>query len=231
MKKSLLLITLLLLSSVFCFPNKGITPTNYLNDYVGLLTDEQIQSLNSKLSEYEKSTGIEIAIAIVETLNGEEIDVYKTELFSEWGIGKKGSDNGLLLVVAPNEHKYGVETGYGLEGFLPDVICYRIAESTLPDNFRAGDYYSGINSFVDGTLGELGKISWEERLEMKRREEAAFKAQLAKLWDGFLDFLFYTFILGLITLFVILYVKYDKKRRTFKVYKENYITKYIYILP
>lgn len=225
MKKSLLLITLLL-TSVFCFSNKGITPTNYLNDYTGSLTDGQVQSLNSKLSEYEKSTGIEIAIAIVETLNGSEIDVYKTELFSEWGVGKKGADNGLLLVVAPNEHKYGVETGYGLEGFLPDAVCYSIAESTMPDNFRAGDYYSGINGFVDDVLGELGKISWEERLEMKRKEDAAFKAQLAKIWDGFLDFLFYAFIFGLIILFVVLYIKYDKKRRVFNIFKDGYVQKY-----
>src|SRR2546430_4392626 len=91
------------------------SPQGYVTDAAGVLDPSSKAQLESHLAEFERQTSNEIAVATVPSLEGETIETYAVELFKRWGVGKKGKDNGILLLVAPNDRKVRIEVGYGLE--------------------------------------------------------------------------------------------------------------------
>ncbi len=124
-------------------------PNRLVNDYAHLLLADEAQSLEQKLVAYNDSTSTQIAIAIIETLDGNERADYTIKLANKWGIGQQGKRNGILIMVAKQERKLFVATGYGLESNLPDAIIKRIEQRYMLPQFKAGNYYQGLNNGID----------------------------------------------------------------------------------
>ncbi|HEY4483981.1 MAG TPA: TPM domain-containing protein [Candidatus Paceibacterota bacterium] len=122
--------------------------TGYVSDFANLLTAEQGASLNGELVAFEKRSTIEIAVVIVDSLNGENIDNYTRGLAIAWGVGKRGKDNGVVFLVAPNERKMRIETASGIRLVLTDHIANKIRDEVVLPLFKAGDMQKGV---IDGT--------------------------------------------------------------------------------
>ncbi|HYK66106.1 MAG TPA: TPM domain-containing protein [Patescibacteria group bacterium] len=115
-------------------------------------------SLTEMLAEHERTTGQQIVVVTLASLQGLTIEDFGYQLGRAWGIGQEGKDNGVLLIVAPKEHKVRIEVGYGLEGTLTDAISRTIIERAILPNFRRGDFDAGV---VDGTTSILKVLSGE----------------------------------------------------------------------
>jgi uncharacterized protein len=119
-------------------------PQGWVSDFAGILSDQTKAQITSLLDETEKSTGAEIAVVTIPSLEGITVEDYAVKLFKKWGIGKKGKDNGVLLLVAPKEHKVRIEVGYGLEPVITDSRAGDIIRESIIPFFKAGDYDQGI---------------------------------------------------------------------------------------
>jgi uncharacterized protein len=109
-----------------------LTPRGYVNDFAGVLDATTTQQLIAICAEVDQKADAQIAIAIVGSLNGEDVEPYSIELATKWGVGPKGKSRGLLILLAPKEHKYRFEVGYGLEGILPDGKVGSIGREAVP---------------------------------------------------------------------------------------------------
>ncbi|KKR91968.1 MAG: Beta-propeller domain-containing protein, methanol dehydrogenase [Candidatus Woesebacteria bacterium GW2011_GWA1_41_13b] len=122
------------------------SPTGHINDFASILTTEQKATLETGLVDYETKTSNEIAVLIIKSLDGQNIDDFGIKAFEEWKIGKKGKDNGVLLTIAIDDRKMRIDVGYGLEGQLTDSKSGDIIRNIISPEFKKGDYYSGITS-------------------------------------------------------------------------------------
>lgn len=133
-------------------------PGGFVNDYANVLTAEQLSALEEKLGTFARESGNELAIAIITSLEGDTIENFARRLFEDWGIGGAKNDNGVLLLVAFNDRQMRLETGYGLEGALPDALAYQIMDSTLKPAFKEENYYGGLwqasEAIMAATRGE-----------------------------------------------------------------------------
>lgn len=136
----------------------------YVNDHAGVLDEPTRAKLEAFLDQLEKKTGAEFAILTVHTTAPEAPSQYKVRVFKEWGIGKAKEDNGLLMLLVLDEHDLRFETGYGLEGTLPDGLQSRIFRERMAPRFRAGDFGGGI---VAGTLACAERIAQEKGVTLE----------------------------------------------------------------
>ena len=126
------------------FPERP-EPPQLVNDFAGILNPSQRESLETKLVNYDDSTSTQIAIVTIPSLNGYDVAQYAVELAEGWGIGQEGQDNGILILVALEERRMNISTGYGTEAFVPDIMANRIIDRTLAPNFKNGNYYKGLD--------------------------------------------------------------------------------------
>ena len=124
-------------------------PPVLVTDLAGVLSPEQKQALENKLVAIDDSSSNQIAVVILPTLDGNPIEEYATKLFRTWGIGNKKTNNGILLLIAIQDKKIRIETGYGLEGALPDITCNSIIDNDIKPAFRQQAYYEGIDKATD----------------------------------------------------------------------------------
>ena len=187
MKKTLILVLFLL--PLLCFATEYTLETvpkpknAYENGFVSnpnaILKAETVQQINISLDSLEKQTGAEVAVVVLNSIGQNEIKPFATDLFKLWGIGKTKKDNGLLVLFVLDQRKLTFETGYGLEGILPDAICKRIQIQTMIPEFKTGNYDAGILAGVqrigsiirkepDSTPVETPKnlIDWNEVLPL-----------------------------------------------------------------
>lgn len=133
-------------------------PNRLVNDYTNTLTANQKQLLEQKLLAFEDSTSTQIAVVMMNSTGGYDISDYAVRLAKKWGIGNKKYNNGILLLVALGDRAVTIQTGYGIEGAVPDAIAYRIIENDIKPAFRQRDYYKGvddaISSLISYTKGE-----------------------------------------------------------------------------
>lgn len=120
-----------------------------ISDFDEILTEEERQSLFEVVDRVEKSTGAEIYVVTVRTLEDLTIEEYASRLFEEWKIGKKKKNNGLLILVCTSARKMRIETGYGLEGIITDAIASRVTSHVLRPAFKRRQYGVGLQSAVD----------------------------------------------------------------------------------
>ncbi len=123
-----------------------MVPYRLVNDYTGLLSEQQQITLNNKLLEFNDQTSTQIYVVTQNDLQGYEVGEFGQLLAEKWGIGQKGKDNGILVLISPKNHKITIQTGYGLEGAVPDALAKRLIENVISPSFRAGDYFSGLDS-------------------------------------------------------------------------------------
>ncbi|MBL7831803.1 MAG: TPM domain-containing protein [Saprospiraceae bacterium] len=131
------------------FPPK---PKNLVNDYAGILNNQQINDLERKLVAFDDSTSNQITLVTVKDLGGYEVADYAVNLGNQWGVGQSGKKNGIVFLIAPNERKVTIQTGYGLEPVLPDIIAGRIIREQVAPSFRNGNYYEGIDKAIDAII-------------------------------------------------------------------------------
>lgn len=132
-------------------------PAGAVLDQANILPPADEAALDAKLREYSARTGRSIVVATVNSLEGETIEMYAVKLFEAWGIGGKESDQGLLLLVAPNERKVRIEVGYGLHQYVTDALSGRIIRGEITPRFKAGDMAGGINAGVSALITQLDR--------------------------------------------------------------------------
>jgi len=124
-------------------------------DYVNLLSSAEKSSLEQKLIKYSDTTSTQIVVAIINSSEGEYINFLGAEWLKEWGIGDEKKDNGILILLAKNDRKIGINTGYGVEHLLTDAMSKRIIERDIIPYFKQGDYYGGLNNGTDSIFEVL----------------------------------------------------------------------------
>jgi uncharacterized protein len=125
-----------------------------VTDLTGTLTAQQTRQLESQLAALEQRKGAQVVVLMLPTTQPEDITDYATRVFDQWKIGRKNVDDGVLVVVAKDDHRAMIETGYGLEGAIPDAAASRIIREYMSPKFRVGDFYGGLNDAV-GALTKL----------------------------------------------------------------------------
>ena len=124
-------------------------------DEAALLSPAQRAALTAELAGLESATTNQLVVVTLKSLQGYDIADYGYRLGRYWGIGQKGKDNGVLLIVAPNERKVRIEVGYGLEGVLTDYLCKQIIEGSILPAFKKGDYAGGITAGTSAIISRL----------------------------------------------------------------------------
>ncbi len=151
--KKIIVLLFLFLSSVFynhsVFAANYPAPTGFINDFAGLYSLPFKTNLESKLSEFNKSTGNEISVITIQSLEGGDIESYAVTLFEKWKIGKKGKDNGLLLLISKEDRKVKIEVGYGLEPYITDGRAGEIIRNQIAPEFKKENYEGGTQAAVD----------------------------------------------------------------------------------
>lgn len=117
-----------------------------VTDLTGTLGSEQQRSLEAKLAAFEQRKGSQLALLIVATTGNESIEQFAIRAAEQWKLGRKGTDDGLLLIVAKADRTLRIEVGYGLEGVIPDAIAKRVISETIVPRFKAGDFAGGIEA-------------------------------------------------------------------------------------
>jgi uncharacterized protein len=123
--------------------------TSRVIDLTGTLSGEAVNRIETKLAAFEATKGSQIAVLIVPTTQPEEIEQYSIRVADAWKLGRKGVDDGAILLVAKNDRRVRIEVGRGLEGVLPDAIANRVITETITPHFKVGDYDGGVEAGVD----------------------------------------------------------------------------------
>ena len=127
--------------------------TRHVTDLTGTLTPAQVDQLDAKLVALEKAKGAQLVVLMVNTTQPQDIDSYSLAVVEANKVGRKGVDDGIMLLVAKNDRQDRIEVGYGLEGAVPDAATARIRREFIEPRFKAGDFYGGINAGIDALTG------------------------------------------------------------------------------
>ncbi|NTS32577.1 YgcG family protein [Phyllobacterium sp. BT25] len=159
---------LLAFLSVSAFAAELPALTGRIVDGANIIDTATRAAITEKLAVYEAKSSDQVVVVTVPSLDGEEIEPYANRLYRSWAIGQKQENNGVLLVVAPNERKVRIEVGYGLEGTLTDLLSKLIIENAIIPGFRSGDYSGGIARGIDDILTVLSGDKAEVEARAKR---------------------------------------------------------------
>jgi len=180
--------------------------TGRVTDNAEILSAPMRKTLTDRLKAHEERTGNQIAVLTVPSLEGESIEGYAEEVFKAWKLGQKGKDNGILLVVAPQDRRMRIEVGYGLEGTLPDSAAGSIIRNVMTPKFKAGDYNGGIEAGVSAILMVLegGKAPVFDSVAGNEPKPSLFSGLEAPDMPLTEKILFGAFIFGIIGLFTVI---------------------------
>ena len=139
-----------------------------VTDLTATLTSDQRAALEQKLAALEERKGSQVAVLLVPTTQPETVEQYAIRVFDQWKLGRKGMDDGVLLLVAKNDRKLRIEVGYGLEGAIPDAIAKRVIDEDIVPLFKQGNFYGGISAGTD----RVSKLIEGESMPPPRRATA-----------------------------------------------------------
>lgn len=136
----------------FKFPER----VGYVNDFEGIFTSEQVKTLNELIIKHEKETTNEIALVTISSFEPyASLFDYSLALGNDWGIGKKGKNNGIVIVMGKQIRQIRIQVGYGLENKLKDEEAKRIIDSIIVPEFKKGDYYAGLENGLTEIIKEI----------------------------------------------------------------------------
>ena len=143
--------------------------TGRIVDQENIIPAETRSAIEPKLADLEAKSGIQLVVATVTSLEGQEVEPYANELFRSWKLGEKAKNNGVLLLVAPTERRVRIEVGYGLEGTLTDALTKVIITNAITPRFKAGDFSGGISRGVDDIITVLttDASEWQKRPSLR----------------------------------------------------------------
>jgi uncharacterized protein len=146
---------LILLLGLRLFADEVIPPAPkaYFNDYAGVVSAGTAAQLNQTMENFERQTSEQIVVTVFPKMQSDsDIADYTVRVARQWQVGLKDKNNGAVLFVFVQDHKMFLETGYGLEGVLPDALCKRILDEQISPRFKAGDYDGGLTAGVQAIL-------------------------------------------------------------------------------
>ncbi|HBR14385.1 MAG TPA: methanol dehydrogenase [Candidatus Omnitrophica bacterium] len=158
-------------------PYSPALPRGYVSDFAQVMKGEDQKSIEAFARELEDKTSDQLAVVTVQTTSPESIEEYAVELFKKWGIGQKGKDNGVLLLVSIQDRRVRIETGYGVEEILPDILCDKIIRDRMIPSFKSARYSQGIR---DGAAAIVSVIAKAKGLNITGQENQvvdAFQSQ------------------------------------------------------
>jgi uncharacterized protein len=173
-----LLVPAVLAAAQASFPK----PSGRVTDLAELVDPSTEALIDQQLADLERRTSSEVAVATVRSLDGASIEEYANRLFKEWGIGQAKQDNGVLVLVAPNEREMRIEVGYGLEGVLPDGLAGQIIREEFTPRFRNDDYSGGIRAGVARVVEVVEKHQVLTPEELARLNESGGDGGDAPVW-------------------------------------------------
>jgi uncharacterized protein len=159
----------LLCASLAAFAANFPALTGRIVDQANVIPAATRSAIERKLADLETKSGIQLVVATVTSLEGEEIEPYANELFRNWKLGEKTKNNGVLLLVAPNERRVRIEVGYGLEGTLTDALSKVIITNAIAPRFKTGDFGGGVSRGVDDIITVLttDASEWQQRPSLR----------------------------------------------------------------
>ena len=168
-------LVLLLCASLGAFAANLPALTGRIVDQANVIPLDTRNTLEPKLIDLETKSGIQLVVATVTSLGGEEIEPYANELFRSWKLGEKTKNNGVLLLVAPNERRVRIEVGYGLEGTLTDALSKVIITNAIVPRFKVSDFGGGISRGVDDIITVLttDASEWQQRPSLRLDNQQA----------------------------------------------------------
>ncbi|HTE02001.1 MAG TPA: TPM domain-containing protein [Mucilaginibacter sp.] len=157
MFKKIILLSCTLLLAFLAFSQELPPKSNTLvTDFTSTLSADEKQQLEHKLVTFSDTSSTQIAVVIMKSVGDYDIADYGQKLGRNWGIGQKGKNNGILVLVALGDRKMTIQTGYGAEGAVPDVITHQIIDNDFKPNFKAGNYYAGLDKGTDDLIKYIG---------------------------------------------------------------------------
>src|SRR5581483_976729 len=166
-------------------------------DQAGVMNAQSRADVEAKLKDLEDKSSIQLVVATVKSLQGGDIETFANELFRFWKLGEAKKNNGVLLLVAPSEHKVRIEVGYGLEGTLTDALSSVIIQSAIIPRFKANDFSGGIERGVDGIISVLSgdTTDWQRKIAVRQDDTGSiFNLLLPLLFFGVFIFVFFQMI-------------------------------------
>jgi len=127
-------------------------PAAYFNDYAGVVSAADAQRLDAKLRAFADQTSTQVVVAVFRSLPSPSLEDFTVRTAQSWRVGRKDWDNGAVLFVFVDDRKMRIETGYGLEGALPDILAGRILDEQVRPRFRAADWAGGLEAGIDGII-------------------------------------------------------------------------------
>lgn len=167
------------------FPERS---NRLVTDYTNTLSAEEAGLLEQRLVAFNDSTSTQIAVVMMQSTGFYDISEYAVQLYNKWGIGQKDKNNGVLILVAKEDRKVFISTGYGIEGVLPDILCKRIVDRDILPNFKLGNYYDGIESATN-TIMSIVKGEYTADDYMNRKNQNS---------PGWFMILMFIFIFGIV---------------------------------
>jgi len=196
MKRTLLsslLLAVIFTSFAFSAEVKFPDHTGYCNDYVKVIGTEYSAKINALAAEVEETTGAELAVAAVRSTYPLDSKSYAVQLFEKWGIGKKGKDNGLLILFVKKDKRVEVEVGYGLEGIITDGFAGSVLDKYVLPEFKNNDYgrglYLAMLAFSDKIMKEYGSKPQTKLEQINLNLYSVFLAVSVIIFVFFLAFL------------------------------------------
>lgn len=165
-----LIIVLVSLVAEASTPQPPAVPRDYVTDLAGVVQSNVQARLNVMLRELEQKTSAQVLVLTVNSLDGQDIKQFALDMKERWKLGQKGKDNGVLVVVAVQDRKYRIETGYGMESILPDSLVGSLGREYFVPYFRKGDYSSGISA---GTIAISRTIAEHEGVSLSGGQKAS----------------------------------------------------------
>ncbi|MCD4818331.1 MAG: TPM domain-containing protein [Candidatus Cloacimonetes bacterium] len=184
MIKKIIVFCLLILSAVNLVSIAIPQLKGRINDYAGILTKQEEKNLENILYTNELKTSSEIALLIIPTLEGDNLESFAMKVVEKWKLGKDKQDNGALLLIVMDDRKVRLEVGNGLDPILTDIISGFIIRDYIVENFKSGDYYTGINyglKAITGIISEEFTIDPEELEKYRKSVEKNNKSNRISL--------------------------------------------------
>jgi uncharacterized membrane protein YgcG len=228
MKLLRILFLVMMVSASSAFAQKNMpepNPSTWVSDQADVLDDVAV-STAVKSWEKKYKSGVEFAVVTVKSLEDYDIADYSQKLFTKFGIGKKGANNGILILIAPNDRKMRIHTGYGIEAFVTDADSRKIQSIHVnKDEFRAGVYTPSVLRMIDALHEEIGAMSEAERTAWLAKQKAEETRIAEQRWNNFKDLMWSAFAwllsLGTIGGVVFVIVKMVKRRRAAKKQRDD----------
>jgi uncharacterized protein len=189
-------LAVLLASIAFAFDFPALT--GRVVDDAGVMTPTSRSDVEAKLKNLEDKSGIQLVVATVKSLQGSDIETFANGLFRYWKLGEAKKNNGVLLLVAPAEHKVRIEVGYGLEGTLTDALSSVIIAGAIVPRFKTNDYSGGIERGVDGIISVLSgdTADWQPKPQVRHDDPAGVFGKLFPVLFFIAVILIFRFLVG-----------------------------------